>query len=254
MNVLIIEDEEPAAKRLENLLAKIDVEIKILGTIVSVRSAVQWLKKHPAPELAFMDIQLADGSSFEIFRQVEINFPVIFITAFDSFAIEAFKVNSVDYLLKPVKESELSGAILKYKKLFADKKQEVDYSKLADFISKSKSDYQKRIVIRFRDVIKTIEISDSAFFYTEDKIHYICTKQNMRFPIDYTLDELETILDPKIFFRINRQFIINVEAIEKMVAFSKSRVKIYLKPTSEIETIVSAERSAEFKRWLTGNS
>jgi len=252
INALIIEDEEPAAERLKKLIFKADPDIEITDVIVSIRSAVAYLKSN-SPDLIFLDINLADGESFEIFRQVNVTCPIIFTTAYDEFALQAFKLNSLDYILKPVKQEELTAALNKFKNIYAEKKEPVvDYQKLAELIAQEKTTYKKRLLIRYGDLFKTIEIKDAAYFYSENKISYVCTKQNARYALDNTLDELEKILEPKEFFRINRQFIISIEAIDKMIAVSKSRVKLTLKPPSDHETIVSTERSPEFKKWLSG--
>ena len=252
ISALIIEDEEPAAERLKKLVMQTDPGITIADVIVSIRSAVNYLQKN-RPDLIFLDIHLADGESFEIFRQVNITSPIIFTTAYDEFALQAFKLNSLDYLLKPVKQEELAAALKKFRQFYPGQKETpVDYVKLAEIISKEKTDYKKRLLIRYGDLFKTVEIKDAAYFYSENKITYVCTKQNASYSLDNTLDELEKILEPKTFFRINRQFIVNVDSIDKMVAVSKSRVKLTLKPPSGHETIVSTERSPEFKKWLAG--
>ncbi|CAN5573677.1 LytTR family DNA-binding domain-containing protein [soil metagenome] len=252
INALIIEDEEPAAERLKKLIFKADPAIEITDVIVSIRSAVAYLKNN-SPDLIFLDIHLADGESFEIFRQVQVACPIIFTTAYDEFALQAFKLNSLDYILKPVKQDELNAALKKFANIYAEKKDTaVDYSKLAEMMAHEKTTYRKRLLIRYGDLFKTIEIKDSAYFFSENKISYVCTKQNARYSLDHTLDELEKLLEPKEFFRINRQFIVCIDAIDKMLAVSKSRVKLTLKPASEHETIVSTERSPEFKKWLAG--
>lgn len=251
LRALIIEDEEPAAERLKKLISQADPEIEITNVIVSIRSAVSYLKEN-TPDLIFLDIHLADGESFEIFRQVSVTSPIIFTTAYDQFALQAFKLNSIDYILKPVKKEELAAALNKFKSIYPEKKETVDYQKLADLIAGEKTEYKKRLLIRYGDLLKTIEIKDAAYFYSESKTSYVATKQGARYALDNTLDELEKILEPKEFFRINRQFIVGVDAIDKMLAVSKSRVKLTLKPPSDQETIVSTERSPEFKKWLAG--
>ena len=253
IKALIIEDEEPAAVRLKKLIAQADAEIEISDVIVSIRSAVNYLSKH-TPDLIFLDIHLADGESFEIFKHVSVTSPIIFTTAYDQFALKAFKLNSIDYLLKPVKPEELQVALEKFKNLYAENnKPALDYSKLAEILTKEKNDYKKRLLIRYGDLFKTIDIKDAAYFFSENKISYVCTKQNARYALDNTLDELEKLLEPKEFFRINRQFIVGIEAIDKMIAVSKSRVKLSLRPPAEQETIVSTERSPDFKKWLADN-
>ena len=249
IKALIVEDEEPAAERLKKLIAKADPEIEITDIIVSISSAVKYLATN-TPDLIFMDIHLADGESFEIFRQTTVTSPIIFTTAYDQFAVRAFKLNSVDYLLKPVKSEELHSALEKFKKMYANDSKTVDYVKLAEMLLKEKSEYKKRLLIRYGDLFKTIDMKDAAYFYSENKISYVCTKQNARYALDNTLDELEKLLEPKVFFRINRQFIVSIDSIEKMIAVSKSRVKLSLHPPAEQETIVSTERSPDFKKWL----
>ncbi len=254
MNALIIEDEEPAAARLKKLLKEIEPDADMQDVIVSVKSAVEWFHHHPMPDLILLDIHLADGHSFEIFNQVEITSPVIFITAFDEYAIQAFKVNSIDYLLKPIKKEDLEDALKKFHTLYAVKsKSLIDFSKLLETFRDSKSEFKKRFIIRYGDHIKAIETKAIAYFFTEGKINFLRTDDNKTFPLDFNLDKLETLLDPGTFFRINRQFIINIYSIEDMFAFSKSRVKIKLKPSTEEDTIVSTERSSSFKEWLGGD-
>jgi DNA-binding LytR/AlgR family response regulator len=253
LKALIIEDEEPASERLKKLIQNADPEIEIADVIVSVKSAVEYLKKNDPPDLIFLDIQLADGSSFEIFNHARVTSPIIFTTAFDEFALNAFKQNSVDYLLKPIKAVELNSAIKKFEELYY--RQDVtlpDYKKLLKFLPKEKPEYKKRLLIRYGDLLKTINIDDAAYFFSENKATYLYTKQNLSYVIDHTLDELEKTLDPKIFFRINRRFIISIHSIDKMIAVSKSRVKLTLKPPTTYDTIASTDRSSGFKKWLAG--
>jgi DNA-binding LytR/AlgR family response regulator len=252
MNILIVEDEEPAALRIKKLLAELKPEAKISDVLVSVKSAVKWFKSNPLPDLILMDINLADGLSFEIFSQVEIDVPVIFITAFDEYAIRAFKVNSIEYLLKPVKKEELISAMDKYQRLHAIKSDIPDLKMLLETIREKQDPYKKRFLIRFGEHIKTIDINQVAYFYTEEKINFLKTKDDRTYPVEYNLDKLEMILDPQRFFRINRQFIISIDSITDMFSFSKSRVKINLSPPTQMDTIVSTERSPHFKEWLSG--
>ncbi|MEP7262908.1 MAG: LytTR family DNA-binding domain-containing protein [Bacteroidota bacterium] len=249
MKTLIIEDEELAAERLIRMISEMEPSAEIIATLNSVNASIKWFNDNKMPDLVFMDINLSDGSSFEIFKKINITCPIIFVTAFDQYAIDAFKVNSIDYILKPVKKDDLRNALDKYKRM---KPESSDMSKIINQLLDGRKDYQKRIIIRFGENIKMVEVKDVAYFYTEDKINYLCTYQSLRYPVDFNLDELEQLVDPAEFFRINRQFIVNIASIEKMLAWSKSRVKILLKPASEIETIVSTDRSPHFKEWLTG--
>jgi two-component system response regulator LytT len=252
MNILIVEDEEPAALRLKKLLNEAEPEAKILDVLVSVKSTVQWLKSNPHPDLILMDINLADGLSFEIFSKMEMDVPVIFITAFDEYALRAFKVNSIEYLLKPVKREELITAINKYKKLHAGKTEVPDLKMLIETLKEKQEPYKKRFLIRYGEHIKTIDINQVAYFYTEEKINFLKTKDDRTYPVEYNLDKLDSILDPERFFRINRQFIISIDSITDMFSYSKSRVKINLNPPINLDTIVSTERSPHFKEWLSG--
>jgi DNA-binding LytR/AlgR family response regulator len=255
MNVLIIEDEDPAAERLQGLLLEAEPQTNVLATLDSVRSAVAWLTSHPEPDLIFLDIQLADGLSFEIFRQTEVHVPIVFTTAYDSYALEAFRVNSIDYLLKPVKREELTRALNKFRKTRGSVLLP-DLGRLLQQLQPSAPvrEFKRRFIIRFGDKIKAVDVDQVAYFYTEDKINFLRTRDNQSYPIDQNLDRLEELLDPRRFFRINRQFIISIDSIDQMYAFSKSRVKITLRPPSTGDTIVSTERSPVFKQWLAGES
>lgn len=251
MTILIIEDEEPAFKRLQKMLKDIEPDHTLVDQIVSVSSAVKWFAENESPDLILSDIQLSDGISFEIFKQVEINCPIIFITAYDQYAVEAFKVNSIDYLLKPVKKEELEKAVTKFKsRVTANTTPAIDINKLLQSLQPAGTEYKKRFVVRYGEHIKTIDTEEVVYFYTEDKATFLCTKDARRFVVDFNLDTLDSILDPKLFFRINRQYIIGIHSIAEMFAYSKSRVLIKLNPPSKHETIVSTERSADFKHWL----
>jgi len=249
MKILIVEDEAAAARRLKKMILEIEPDAQIINELDSVESAVRWFDKNHSPDIIFMDIQLADGTCFDIFKQVEVAAPVVFVTAYDEFAIRAFEVNAIGYLLKPVKQNELEAAL---KKLKRTKSSSVpDYQKLLESIHVP-GEYQKRLLIKIGQSIRAVEIPDIAYFYTQDKIVTLVTFENRKYPTDYTLDELETVLNPEQFFRINRQFIINSKSIREMYVISKSRVKVIMNPPCEMDTAVSAERSATFKKWLTG--
>ena len=251
MKILIIEDEQAAVRRLQKLLGEIDVPNEVVGAVSSIESAVEWLESNPAPDLMLMDIHLADGSSFEIFEKAEIHSAVIFATAYDEYALKAFKVNAIDYLLKPIKEIELEQAIQKVVK--RTKKADANDSLLqklteAGFIKK-----HKRVLVRMGQAIKLVDLDQVSFFFSKDKISFAVLPGNKRYPLDQSLDQIEHDLDPSRFFRINRQFIVKMDAIEEMIAYSKSRVKLKLNPPSEEEAIVSKERSPDFKKWLLGS-
>ena len=253
MNLLILEDEEPAAIRLKNLITEVLPESTVLDVLVSVKSAVQWLKANPAPDLILQDINLADGNSFEIFSQVNVDSPIIFVTAYDEYAMQAFKVNSVEYLLKPIKKEELISAIEKYRRFHQPPKQNPDLKQLVETLKDQHETYKKRFLIRFGEHIKMIDVNDIAYFYTEEKINFLKTVDDRSYHVDFNLDKLESMLDPEKFFRINRQFIISIGSIKEMFSFSKSRVKVVLSPPINMDTIVSTERSPHFKEWLSGS-
>jgi DNA-binding LytR/AlgR family response regulator len=258
MNVLIIEDESATARRLQKLLLEINPSIQVLAVLESISQTVNWLTMHGEPDLMFMDVNLSDGLSFGIFKEIEVNCPVIFTTAYDQYAIQAFKVNSIDYLLKPVIKDNLAESLSKYNKLKqkeGDAKIDIsrlDVGKLALVLGLQKPDYMKRLIVRYGEVIKAIEIKDVAYFYSDEKIVFMTLKEGKTYPVDFTLDHLEMRIDPDMFFRINRKFLIGYHSIEKMISYSKSRIKITLNPTCLLEVISSTERSGEFKEWLAG--
>ena len=250
MNIVIIEDENVAAERLLAAIKKIDEQVVLLCQPDSIKSSVDFFKQNKEKvDLIFCDIQLSDGLSFEIFKKIELRIPIIFTTAYDEYAVKAFKLASVDYLLKPIKKEELQSAISKFKEYFDKDESHAKIELLQDALVKIQ---QKRIVVRYGHTIKAIEIADAAYFYSKQKVTLMTMKNGEVLPIDENLDELERILDPKQFFRINRQCILCFEAIDNMFTYTKSRVKITLKPKTEEETIVSTERSSDFKTWLLG--
>jgi DNA-binding LytR/AlgR family response regulator len=253
MNILIIEDEQATARHTRKMLEEIDTDVNVIGILDSIESSVSWFRTHNEPDLILLDIHLADGLSFEIFKEVDIACPVIFATAFDQYAIQAFRVNSVDYLLKPISKEALTEALKKFTKVKqANNTPAIDYLKLADMLSNSGIELLKRIMIRYGETIKVVDIKDVAYFRTEDKIVFLRTFDNKNYPVDFSLDELQSKLDTSRWFRINRQFIISFESIDRMTAYSKSRIKITLRPTCETESISSTERSGDFKLWLAG--
>lgn len=248
MKTLIIEDEAAAVRRLSKLIHEVDKNIEIVADLDSIESSLAWLEQHPMPDLIFMDIHLADGSSFEIFNHVQLLKPIIFTTAYDQYAIDAFKVNAIDYLMKPIKKLELEKAIEKYRAW--EQPIAFDYKAMARAVQRD--EYNKRFLIRFGQTLKVVEFRDVAYFFTSDKITFLVNKVGKRYPIDYSLERVEEMGDPRSFFRINRQFIVNIEAIKDMYAYSKSRVKLTLQPNCDLETVVSTERSPYFKKWLVG--
>lgn len=249
MKVLIIEDEKVAASRLEKMLLEIDPEIQVMAKTGTITESAKWLLNNQA-DLIFLDIQLSDGISFSIFDQVNVNTPVILTTAYDQYAIKAFQLNSIAYLLKPIRKNELEDSLQKYEKLKSAFT--IDFESLLAGIQGKKPDYKKRFLIQIGDKIKKIETTEIAWFYALEKNVFLKTFKGGSSAVDYTLDALENLLDPEQFFRINRKYLINMDAIEGMTAFSRGRVKIKLNPPAEdeMETIVSVERAANFKKWL----
>jgi len=247
LDIIIIEDEELAADNLEKIIHSIDENIRVIAKLESVRSAVKWLSQSVC-DLIFMDIQLSDGNSFSIFEQVEVKTPVIFTTAYDQFAIKAFKHISIDYLLKPINSEELRLSIQKYKDYYQNA-QLPDFKKLLESLKPNK-EYKERFLVNAGQKVHSVKASEIAYFYAQEKGVFFCTFANKHFDVDYTLEQLENSLDPKIFFRINRQFIVNFEAIENMHTVSKSRLLLELKPKYEIEVIVSFGNMHQFKIWL----
>ncbi|OFX89208.1 MAG: DNA-binding response regulator [Bacteroidetes bacterium GWF2_33_16] len=249
MTVVIIEDESFAAEKLERLLKELDPEINVLSKIESVKNAVTWLKSNN-PDLIFLDIHLADGLCFRIFDEVEIKTPIIFTTAYDQYAIQAFKVNSVDYLLKPINKFDLAQSYEKFR-TYHQKENTLDYQALKAMIGDMKEKkYQQRFLVVQGDSIKTVIVSDIAYFFADGKYTFLVEKAGERFLIDTTLEHLTLVLDPASFFRINRQIIINIDSIKKMNTWFSRRIKLELIPTFEKETIVSTERVKDFKEWL----
>jgi len=250
MRILIIEDEPAAVRRLKKLLEEINPKYEVIDSISSIDSAVDWLSHNPPPAAILMDIHLADGSSFDIFATVDVHAPVIFATAYDEYALKAFKVNAIDYLLKPIKKDELQQALDKVTKEPPKSNAGDDLiEKLAQagFIRKA-----KRILVKMGQAIKLIDLDTVAYFYSRDKISFAVLPGNKRYPLDQSLDQIEQMVDPTHYFRINRQFIVKMESIDEMIAYSKSRVKLKLNPPAEEDAIVSKERSPDFKKWLIG--
>ena len=247
MKVLIIEDEHPAAQKLIRVLKEIDSSIEVIDILRSVEQAVNWFPENPNPELIFMDIQLEDGLCFDIFENYRIDIPVIFATAYDEYAIKAFKVNSVDYLLKPIDRDELKNAIDKFKIIH-----QTDYSKFESIIKQLQPQQKERFLVKIGEHYKSIPTSAINCFYINERCTFLFTDANRSYPLDYSLDKIEQLIDSKLFFRINRDCIVNFYAIRDMIVYSSSRLKIILAAdlTEKGEIIVSRERVADFKKWI----
>lgn len=252
MKVLIVEDEGMAARRLTSLLEKLEPGIEILAKLDSVKRVVKWLGENDSPELIFLDIQLADGISFEIFEQTEVKAPVIFTTAFDEYAIQAFKVNSIDYLLKPIDPQELESALDKYKQRAKPSTPQpaFDMSMIQKAMEMMTKNHKERFVVKIGEHIHTIATADTAYFFSQEKATYLQTLEKNRFIIDYTLEQLEQLVDPDRFFRINRKYLVSLEAVKDIVTYSNSRLRLILKHTDDMDAIVSRDKVQDFKRWL----
>lgn len=252
MKVVIVEDEAFAALRLKKMIHDFNPEIQILAELESVAESVKWFKSNPEPDLIFLDIHLEDDLSFAIFDQVNISSAVIFTTAFDEYAIKAFKLKSIDYLLKPIVHEELAAALKKYEQYSGLHQKSVDLQSLYNLLTSSEKKYRERFSISVGTKIKMVEVTDIAYCFVLDKGVYLRTKQGHTFNIDFTLEKLEEMLNPATFFRINRKYLVNISSIANMVTWSRSRVKLQLNPKAdeEFDTVVSVDRSAAFKNWL----
>jgi len=250
--ILIIEDEKPAAEWLQQLILKFDPQISVLAVIDSVSGAAEWFEQHSAPDLAFMDIQLADGLSFEIFERVKVPCPVIFTTAYEEYAIKAFKVNSVDYLLKPISYSELEAAFQKFGNQIrkVEDVQPVTIELLNKVKEMLRKQYKTRFVIKVGEHLKSIPVEEILFFYSLDKATFLCTSDFKTYIVDYSLDRIAEMVDEHRFFRINRKYILSNLSIADIVFYSNSRLKIKLKKPDEENIIVSRDKVATFKEWL----
>jgi len=252
MNVVIIEDEHLTAERIATLLRQIDPGIEVLSIIDSVKRSVEWFKSNPKPDLVFMDIQLADGLSFDIFDTVKIEAPIIFITAFQEYAIKAFKVNSVDYLLKPVAEDDLRAALDKYQRYYMRELSipHIGGNLLQNIREMISRPYKSRFMVRVGDHIKTVDVEHILYFYSLQKGTYIHTSDKRNYVIDYTLGALEALLDPLLFHRINRRYLVRHKAIIDLITLSSSKLKVSLMHSDDNEIYISRERVASFKEWL----
>jgi len=248
MNVLIVENEKPAIAGLSGLLKKIDSTVNIVGTTESVESTINWFQHNPTPELVFMDIQLDDGLCFEVFETIKPDIPVIFTTAYDEYMLSAFKVNSVDYLLKPIEESPLRNAIEKFKSIHYQKSISND---LLTQLFKEKTGYKSRFLIKAGEHYRSIQTSEISCFYILERATFIKTFSDKEYSVDYSLDYLQKMIDPDKFFRINRNCIVNINAVSDILRYSSSRLKIKINGEKPIyDLIVSKDKVSEFKKWI----
>ena len=247
MRVLLIEDEKPASQKLIRLLGEINPDIEIVDVLKSVEQSINWFLHNPKPDLIFMDIQLEDGICFEIFESTQVHTPIIFTTAYDEYTLRAFKVNSIDYLLKPVDSDELKNAIEKFKTHFT----KTGAVELESILNQLRPKTKERFLIKIGEHFKSVQTSMINCFYIKERCNFIHVDKGKNYPIDYSLDRMEQLIDSKSFFRVSRNFIINFHAIQDIVAYSSNRLKIILKDWTEKEDIiVSRERVSDFKEWM----
>jgi len=250
MKVLIIEDEPLAARRLQSLVSRILPDAVLLPPLDMVKNAVLWFQQNTPPDLIFMDIQLADGISFQIFDQVAVQCPIIFTTAYDEYALRAFRVNSIDYILKPVDEDDLRRAISKYQTMAAPQTQARLMESIGLAMTMLTKKYKERFVIKVGEHLRTIETDEVLFFFSLEKASFAQTRDGRRYILDFTMDQLQELLKPERFFRINRKYIISLDALQDMISYTNSRLKLILKTSDDNDVIVARERVQEFKDWL----
>lgn len=248
MKIVIIEDEQLAAEKLVQQIKSVEPESEVLAILESVEESVNWFTSNPSPDLVFMDIQLDDGISFEIFDAIVIDSPIIFTTAYDKYAIQAFKVNSVDYLLKPIDKSALQTALHKFEKHYTVNNE--FESKIAQVIGQISKTYKERFFIKVGVHYKSVRIEEICCFFVEGRSTFLKTLENKTYDLDYSLDQLQKMVDPEIFFRINRNFLININSIDEIISYSISRLKLKLKSQTKQDLIVSRDKVADFKKWM----
>ena len=247
MNVLIVEDETTAYENMVDLLAQVDPNIHVVGNTESIRQTIKWLGEHEAPDLIFMDIHLSDGSAFVIFDELRIEIPIIFTTAYDRYAIEAFKVNSIDYLLKPVKEDDMRRALTKFSKWGRPDISQY-LSQIAQMVSKP--NYSDKILIPYKDKLLPVSLSEIACFYTADKNTFVFLKNGMKYPYGKTLDQIYSTLNPHDFFRANKQFIVSRNSVSNITIWFDSRLLVSLEVDTPERIYVSKNKASEFKAWM----
>ena len=249
MQVLITEDEILLAKRLQKLLNTVAPDAVVAGITHSIKDTVEWLQTHAMPDLILMDIELADGQSFDIFQAIQITTPVIFTTAYNEYAIKAFKVNSIDYLLKPIKEEELAAAIEKFRKL---NKPVADLDALLNGIKNiaASNNFRNRFLVKQAQKLVSISVDEIAYIFSDKGFSYIRTKENQKFILDYTMDELEKMLSPKQFFRANRQFLISFDSVVAIHTWFYQKLKVEVKPEMPEHVIISRDKANAFKAWM----
>ncbi len=253
MKILIIEDEELAVKKLHKMLISIDKDVEVIANLDSIESSVEWLENNETPDLIMMDIELLDGQSFEIFNRVKVMSPVIFTTSYDEYALKAFKVNSVDYLLKPIQKEDLTAALDKYKKMFvAAAPPSINMDMLVKELQQKlqPKEFRKRFLVKNVQKLVSVETEEIAYFYSDGRLNFFKTYDNKKYVVDYTMDEMEDMLDPEKYFRISRSFYVSIASVDQINDYFGNRLILTLKPAVDKEALVSREKVTEFKKWL----
>ncbi len=250
MKILIIEDEVLAAERLAALLKEIDSSCEIVAMLRSVEASINWLKKEDEPDLIISDIQLLDSICFDIFEAYKPTCQVIFATAYDHYAIQAFEVNSIDYLLKPIQKEKLSNSLIKYHQLKGSTKGIPNLEDLTSLISSQPKEFKSRFLVKIGNKIKSITVENVAYFFTQDKMTYLVDQENKRFPIDLTLEEIDQVVNPSNFFRVNRKYVVSFQCVSEIHPYFKGRLKIALTPSNNDDIVVSSDKTPNFKAWL----
>lgn len=249
MNVLIIEDEALAAGQIENYLKQIDSNLYVLGIIENVEDGVEWFESNPCPDLIISDIKLTDGLSFDIFSKCKPSCPIIFTTAYDQYAIKAFELNSIGYLLKPIDREKLKECIQKVRQNGTGLSEE-ELKKIARLIHQKHAEYKSRFLVKVGQKIRAISVDKIAYFYSKDRMTLLITRDNAKYPLDQSLEEIDNLLDPNDFFRINRKFLAHFEGIKEVHPYFKGRLKVDLTPECDEDIVVSFEKTPAFKAWL----
>ncbi len=251
MNIVIVEDEKLSAERLKSLVHQIDPKIEVLALLSSVNEAIEWFRDNSPPDILLLDIQLSDGTSFDILATLSTLPTIIFTTAYDEYALKAFKYNSIEYLLKPIDKDDLSNALDKFRQLNSRPSYDGSFIKKLETVEKSiTGEYKKRFLIKVGEQYKNVDVKNTAYIYYQNGGCSLVTKEDKKLPLDYSLDQLEGLLDPATFFRINRQFIISAASIAEIHTYFNSRLLLMLNPKSDHEVIVSRDRVSAFKSWM----
>jgi len=258
MNILIVEDEELAVKKLQKTLQSVDESVEVAGVCDSIKSTVQWLKDNSQPDLILMDIELADGQSFEIFNLTDVKVPVVFTTSYDEYALKAFKVNSIDYLMKPVQKEELAAALQKFRQMksaYAGQDSNVDGLSIENLVKQLQQklqpkEYRKRFLVKHGQKLVSVDCDEIAYFFSDGRLNFFKTTDNRKFVVDYTIDDLEEMLDPEKYFRISRSVYVSIGSVDKIDDYFGNRLILGLKPALDKEALVSREKVTDFKKWM----